>query len=163
MVIIFISVQFITNREMTEVKFYDPLFEPDASLIYSVISARFGKKWIFVRHQHRSTWEIAGGHIEPGERPGEAAGRELMEETGALRFDLRCVATYSVNENGTTGYGRLYLADVYELGEVTDTSEIAEVLLADRLPENLTYPLIQPALFMKALEHLHQTDPDKTC
>ena len=26
---------------MTEVKFYDPLFEPDATLTYSVISAKY--------------------------------------------------------------------------------------------------------------------------
>ena len=44
-----------------------PLYIPDSKLTYSVISARFESKWIFVRHQKRSTWEIAGGHIEKGE------------------------------------------------------------------------------------------------
>ncbi len=71
---------------MTEVKFFDPLFVPDSKLTYSVISARFKGKWIFVRHQKRSTWEIAGGHIEEGETSFEAAGRELMEETGAVEI-----------------------------------------------------------------------------
>jgi 8-oxo-dGTP pyrophosphatase MutT (NUDIX family) len=28
------------------------------------------------------SWETVHGHIEPGERPAEAAARELMEETG---------------------------------------------------------------------------------
>ena len=77
-----------------------------------------------------------------------------MEETGALRFNLHCVATYSVIKNGLTGYGRLYLAEVFELGPVPDVSEIAEVILLDHLPENLTYPDIQPFLFRKSLEHL---------
>jgi 8-oxo-dGTP diphosphatase len=139
---------------MTEVKFYDPLFEPDAELTYSVISAKFENKWIFVRHNNRTTWEIAGGHIEMGETSSEAAGRELMEETGAVRFNLDCVATYSVKMDGETGYGRLYFAEVFELGPIPDISEIAEVILLDHLPENLTHPDIQPHLFNRTIEYM---------
>jgi 8-oxo-dGTP diphosphatase len=139
---------------MTEVKFYDPLFEPDAALTYSVISAKFVNMWIFVRHQKRTTWEIAGGHIEMGETSYEAAGRELMEETGAVRFNIECVATYSVNKDGKTGWGRLYFADVFELGTIPDNSEIAEVLLSDHLPENNTHPDIQPDLFRRTIGFL---------
>ena len=97
---------------MTEVKFYDPSYEPDKDLTYSVISAKYKNKWIFVRHHKRTTFEIAGGHIEKGETSFEAAGRELMEETGALKFNLDCMATYSVKKDGETGWGRLYLAEV---------------------------------------------------
>jgi len=141
---------------MTEVKFYDPEFEPEIALTYSVITAKYGKSWIFVRHQNRSTWEIAAGHIETGETADEAASRELMEETGALTFNLACVATYSVIKDGMTGYGRLYLAEVFEFGQVPDHSEIAEVILLDHLPGNLTYPDIQPYLFSKTLEYLEK-------
>ena len=154
MVIIITFVQNTYKDIMTEVKFYDPSFEPDTTLTFSVISAKFEGRWIFVRHQNRSTWEIAGGHIEIGETSNDTACRELIEETGALRFNLECVATYSVIKNGLTGYGRLYLAEVFELGPVPDVSEIAEVILLDHLPENLTYPDIQPFLFRKSLEHL---------
>jgi 8-oxo-dGTP diphosphatase len=139
---------------MTEVKFYDPLFKPDAPLTYSVISAKFNNKWIFVRHQKRTTWEIAGGHIEKGESSFEAAERELMEETGAVRFNLECIATYSVTKDRETGWGRLYFADVFELGPIPDISEIAEVILSDHLPENNTHPDIQPYLFRRTTEFL---------
>jgi 8-oxo-dGTP diphosphatase len=139
---------------MTKVNFYDPLFVPDYKLTYSVISAVYQDKWVFVRHHKRSTWEIAGGHIEEGETSLEAAGRELMEETGALKFDLNCIATYSVTMNGETGWGRLYIARVTEIGPVPDISEIAEIKLSDRLPENLTHPDIQPYLFKKTIEYL---------
>jgi 8-oxo-dGTP diphosphatase len=139
---------------MTEVKFYEPAYEPDADLTYSVISAKFKNKWIFVRHHKRTTFEIAGGHIEYGETSFEAAGRELMEETGAVRFSLDCMATYSVKKNGETGWGRLYLAEVIELGPVPDISEIAEVVLLDQIPENPTHPDIQPHLFQKTLEFI---------
>ena len=141
---------------MTEVNFHNPLFEPGNALTYSVIAAKYGSKWIFVRHQDRSTWEIAAGHIEAGESSYDAAGRELKEETGALRFDLDCVATYSVKKDGVTGYGRLYFADVFELGPIPDLSEIGEVIILDDLPESLTYPDIQPLLFRKAIEYIEK-------
>ena len=139
---------------MTEVKFYEPSFVPDKELTYSVISAKFKNKWIFVRHQNRSTLEIAGGHIEQGESSYEAARRELMEETGALRFSIECIATYSVTIDCEIGYGRLYFADVYELGSISDISEIAEVVMLDNLPDLLTHPDIQPHLFYKTIEHI---------
>ena len=139
---------------MTEVIFYDPLFIPDSKLTYSVISARFDDNWIFVRHHKRSTWEIAGGHIEEGESSNDAAGRELMEETGAVNFNLECIATYSVTMKGETGWGRLYIATVSEIGPIPDISEIAEMKLSDHLPENLTHPDIQPHLFSKTVEYL---------
>jgi 8-oxo-dGTP diphosphatase len=139
---------------MTEVKFYDPSFKPDIKLTYSVIAAKYGGNWLFVRHHKRDTWEIPGGHIEENETSDEAAGRELMEETGAIDFRLKCVATYSVLKNGETGFGRLYLADISKLGPIPDISEIAEVKEGDSLPDNLTHPDIQPHLFKRILEYI---------
>ena len=139
---------------MTQVNFYDPLFIPATVLTYSVISARFRSKWILVRHQDRTTWEIPGGHIEAGETSFEAAGRELREETGAVKFSLVCIATYSVTIDGKTGWGRLYIAEVFEIGPIPDISEIAEIDLMDHLPDNLTHPDIQPHLFNKTIEFL---------
>lgn len=150
-ILTFATVKYIL---MTEVIFYDPSYEPDKILTYSVISARYNDKWLFVRHHKRTTFEIAGGHIEHGETSFEAAGRELMEETGALKFSLDCMATYSVKKDGETGWGRLYLAEVTELGPVPDFSEIAEVVLLDRIPEVPTHPDIQPLLFEKTLEYV---------
>lgn len=140
---------------MTEIKFYDPYYVPDSRLTYSVISAKFENRWIFVRHQKRSTLEIAGGHIEDGETSFEAAGRELIEETGAVVFSLHCIATYSVTIDGDKGWGRLYFAEVSEMGPIPDKSEIAEIVLSDHLPENLTHPDIQPYLFKKTVEYLN--------
>jgi 8-oxo-dGTP diphosphatase len=139
---------------MTSVRFYDPSFIPQGKLTYSVIAAKSNGSWIFVRHQNRKTWEIAGGHIEDGETPDDAAGRELMEETGATDFKLECVSTYSVEKEGSTGWGRLFFAEVLHLGPIPDTSEIAEIKLSDHLPENLTYPDIQPLLFGRIEEFL---------
>jgi len=139
---------------MTEVAFFDPAYMPETFLTYSVISSRYIDKWIFVRHQRRQTFEIAGGHIEEGESSLEAASRELMEETGAIGFTLECIATYSVKKDGETGWGRLYFAEVQELGPIPDISEIAEIVLLDTIPENPTHPDIQPHLFRKTLEYI---------
>ena len=140
--------------KMTEVRFYKPDYEPGAVFTYSVISARIGEKWIFVRHHKRDTWEIAGGHIEAGETPDEAAERELKEETGAIHFSLRCIATYSVTIDGITGWGRLYYAEVEDIGPIPDISEIAEVTFSDHFIGKNTYPEIQPLLWQKTLEYL---------
>jgi len=113
---------------------------------FSVIAARYEGQWIFVRHRERRTWEIPGGHIEAGETPYDAARRELYEETGALDFSLHEICLYRVRIDAEDSYGMLYLAQVRNLGSLPE-SEIAEVLLAEDLPKDLTYPEIQPPLW----------------
>lgn len=139
---------------MTTVNFFEPEYIPICSLTYSVICARYDEKWIYVRHHLRSTYEIPGGHIEPGETADEAAVRELMEETGALKFAIHRVATYSVIVDDLTGWGRLYFAKILEIGPVPDISEIAEIMFSDTFPENNTHPEIQPHLFRRVNEYL---------
>lgn len=141
---------------MTEVTFYDPSYDPDMKLTYAVISARFENRWIFVRHNKRTTFEIAGGHIEEGESSHEAACRELMEETGAIEFRIECVATYSVKKDGVTGWGRLYLAYVDNIGQLPEISEIGEVIFDVNFPEKNTHPDIQPYLFRRTIEYMNQ-------
>ena len=80
----------------------------------------------------------------------------LREETGATVFTLDCVATYSVTINGSTGYGRLYFAEVSDMDEPADLFEIGEVFLLESLPENLTYPHIQPVLFERVLRYIQE-------
>lgn len=124
------------------------LSEPDnnTEFKYAVIASRYQNQWIFVRHRERETWEIPGGHIEPGETPDEAATRELKEETGAIDFTILPGAAYAVEKDEIQTFGWLYFAEIQKLGKLPD-SEIAEITLLDQLPLNLTYPLIQPILF----------------
>ncbi len=117
-----------------------------AELIYSVIIARYQEKWVLCRHKQRSTFEVPGGHIEKNENCDEAAKRELFEETGAEDFSIEKVCVYGVERDGETRYGALYFAEIKSFGKLPDM-EIAEILFFDNLPENLTYPQIQPLLF----------------
>ena len=62
------------------VKFYDQV--EDEKLKFAVIAARAEGKWVFCKHKARTTFEMPGGHREPGEPILDTARRELQEETG---------------------------------------------------------------------------------
>ena len=118
----------------------------DPDLTYVIMGARYREEWIFVRHRERQSWELPAGHIEAGEHPDLAAERELFEETGARDADLMAVSDYLVIDGSRQAYGRLYLAEVKELGALPE-HEIAEIRLSAELPQQLTYPEVQGVLF----------------
>lgn len=132
---------------MLRVIFQNPVSAAEINLKYAVIAARYRDKWVFCRHRDRATWEIPGGHIELGETPEEAARRELYEETGAAEFDIHCVSLYGVERGGVITYGMLCYAEIKILAALPEGSEMAEIELFDTIPENLTYPAIQPHLY----------------
>jgi 8-oxo-dGTP diphosphatase len=100
------------------------------------------------RAKERDTFETAGGHIEKGESPPEAAKRELFEETGAVRYSLTPALDYSVHLRTGYSYGQVFLAQIEELGEMPEY-EMAEVKLFDAIPEKMCFPRILPLLFEK--------------
>ena len=129
------------------VKFYDVV--QDSLLKFAVIISRYNGKWVFCKHKERSTYEVPGGHREDGENILDTAKRELYEETGATNFDLKPVCVYSVtapdNFDGQETFGMLYFADIKEF-EPELHSEIEKIEFFSELPNNWTYPLIQPKL-----------------
>ncbi len=136
-----------------EVRFYDSV--DDALLKFAVILAKAEGKWVFCKHKERDTYEIPGGHREPGEAITDTAVRELQEETGAKDFAIKPVCAYSVtgknrvNDTGEEMYGMLYYADISGFDQELH-SEMEKVCLFDELPEALTYPEIQPKLVQEA-------------
>lgn len=129
-----------------QVEFYD--INTDKPLKYAVICARYNGKWVFCKHKNRDTYEILGGHREDSEDIETTAKRELWEETGAKNFDICPVCIYSF-----TDYGMLYFAEIRSFGELPPL-EIEKIKLFDDMPENLTYPAIQPYLFERVQEFL---------
>ena len=132
-----------------EIEFYELGKVDEENLKFAVISAVYQGKWIYVKHKQRKSWEIPGGHRETGESIENTAKRELFEETGAKKFNIIPVCDYSMNVKGKL-YGRLFVSEVSEIGDLP-ISEISEIKLFDGLPENLTYPEIQPLLYKKTL------------
>lgn len=136
---------------MTVVKFYEE--KEDELLRFAVIVSKSGNQYVFCKHKQRDTWEIPGGHREPGEEILDTARRELYEETGALEYDIKRVCVYSVtapdNFDGKESFGMLYFADIHRF-EGALHNEIEKIARMDELPKRWTYPNIQPELMKEA-------------
>ena len=146
---------------MLEVKFYENV--ADELFQFAVIIAKSQGKWVFCKHKERDTFEIPGGHREPGESIEDTARRELREETGALKFELIPVCVYSVtgknqiNKNGAETFGMLYFAEIFEF-EPLPQLEIENIEFFAELPQEpdtWTYSAIQPKLTAKIREFLN--------
>lgn len=144
---------------MVKINFYELNRIEDNKLLFAVIMTKFNGQWIYVRHKDRNTWEIPGGHREENENINDTASRELFEETGATKFRLTPICTYSVERDErvdyTESFGQLFYSEVEVLDNVLHF-EISEIKLFDDIPDNLTYPLIQPFLHKKVLEFLKE-------
>ena len=114
---------------------------------FVVIFAREGEKWLYARKKGRTGWETAGGHIEPGETPVEAARRELREDTGAEEFELRPAFDYRVRKPEECSDGMVFRADVRRRGPLPSGFEMEEVVRLDTIPGEMTYPDILPVLY----------------
>jgi len=139
---------------MLEVNFHDNV--EDELLEFAVIIARTNGKWVFCKHKERDTYEVPGGHREPGETIEETAARELREETGAIECVIQPVCAYSVKgktrfnlREEDRNYGMLFVADIFSFEDELH-SEMEKILITDTLVDNWTYPLIQPKLLEEA-------------
>jgi 8-oxo-dGTP diphosphatase len=137
---------------MVAVKFYNDI--EDSLLKYAVIVSKSRGKWVLCKHRERNTYECPGGHREYGEDILTTAKRELYEETGATDYVIKQICVYSVYgydgviENNVETFGMLYYADINEFEKLPDF-EIEKVELFEELPDNWTYPEIQPKLLEK--------------
>lgn len=137
---------------MLKVSFYNNI--DDSLLKFAVIVAKSQGKWVFCKHKERSTYECPGGHREAGEDILSTAKRELYEETGAIEYSIKKICVYSVCghdgdiENDTETFGMLFFADITEFEELPGY-EIEKIELFEHLPDNWTYPEIQPKLLEK--------------
>jgi len=115
---------------------------------------------ILILKRKNDIWEFAGGKIEWGENPKDAAIRETAEETGIIPYDLMLVgitsATYPKDENekhslylvylGRCADQKITLSDEHTEGRWLSLNEIKYMKLglnAESIPE-LIEDLIVP-------------------
>ena len=140
---------------MIKVSFFDRTEINDTLLEFAVIIAKYQDKFVFCRHRQRSTWEVPGGHREVNETIEMTARRELYEESGAVDFELEPITVYGVESDGKNTYGMLFYAEIRAFDQIPPEYEIAEIVLCDNIPENLTYPQIQPKLMDYVRKEMH--------
>lgn len=111
----------------------------DEKIAAVVIVSKYRGKWVFVRNKHKVTYENPGGQREIDEPILETASRELYEETGAVKFEIKPLEIYMAYTHNKYQYGLLCFADIQEIGNIPD-SEIAEVIILENLPTDRSPP-----------------------
>lgn len=92
---------------------HDLLILPSVTVVVYDAQGRI----LLARHGDTGAWVLPGGAIEPGERPEEAAIRELEEETGLLVRLVRILGVYGGPEflvNYSNGDQVTYVMTLYE-------------------------------------------------
>lgn len=118
-----------------------------STLTRVVCVAKYNGKLIYCKHKNRDTWELPGGHIEPGEDWLTAAKREMYEETGTTKATYEPISLYSIST-----YAMLCYVEVEEISNLPE-SEIKEISFFDNEPQNLTYPEAH-SLFLKTVKKI---------
>ncbi|UPK45566.1 NUDIX domain-containing protein [Paenibacillus pabuli] len=111
--------------------------ELEQEIQFVIMVTQFQEKHVIIHNLKRQGWEFPGGNREPGESVLAAAGRELYEETGALKFMLEPYGIYRMNGS----FGMVYYANITEFRALSleSNSEISAMKMVDTLPEGMNF------------------------
>ncbi|PWW04764.1 8-oxo-dGTP diphosphatase [Paenibacillus cellulosilyticus] len=126
--------------------------ELDAPLTHALIVVKCQGKFLMMFNKWRSSWELPGGVIEPGESARECVVRELLEETnqnaseiafkGLMKFHLQP----SFHGPERMEFGALYYAELSELDPFIENEEAARIILWDAVSDIGTVAIIDHKL-----------------
>ena len=102
-----------------------------------------GYTWLVGQHRYplrRYSWEIPAGGVEPGEKPQEAAARELTEEVGLRAASWLALLSVDFSTGITDEAGYAFLAwDIQPAETAPDSAEHIEIR---RLPFSAALAMI---------------------
>ncbi len=93
-------------------------------------------KWLLTRHEERGI-EFPGGKVEEGEKPEEAAKREVYEETGGIVETLTYIGQYRVTAKHEIVIKNVYFAQIERLEEKKHYYETFGPILLQLIPHNI--------------------------
>jgi 8-oxo-dGTP pyrophosphatase MutT (NUDIX family) len=136
-----------------------PFYRIESPAWVNVVALTAEEELVMVRQfRHGSrvvTLEIPGGLVDPGETPAEAAGRELLEETGYRAGRLESLG--SINPNPALFANRCHMQVAFDCragGEIQNSATeetMVELLPLSELPDVLRSGAIDHALVVAAL------------
>lgn len=132
---------------MFSLNLYDLGYCDEKEYTRVVCVCRYQGKYLFSYNRKRNGWEIPGGHIEKGETWMEAVEREMYEETGATKIRVEPICVYKI-----TDFGLLCYCEIEQLEKLPLEYEMSEIMLSDKLPNNMTFPNSFKIYFNKVVE-----------
>ena len=132
---------------MFSLNLYDLGYCDEKEYTRVVCVCRYQGKYLFSYNKKRNGWEIPGGHIEKGETWMEAVKREMYEETGATKIRVEPICVYKI-----TDFGLLCYCEIEQLEKLPIEYEMSEIMLSDKLPNNMTFPDSFKIYFNKVVE-----------
>jgi ADP-ribose pyrophosphatase len=116
----------------------------NGSVVILALDASKSKKnpWVVMERQYRHAanqylWELPAGKIDEGEKPLDAAKRELIEETGYRAKKWRPLVEYYASPGFLGESMKVYLAEGLQAGEAQPEEDEAIELRLVRLSEVL--------------------------
>ena len=134
---------------MFEVKLFDLGYCNENEYTRVVCVCKYKDKYVFSYNKKRNGWEIPGGHIEEGETWEEAAKREVYEETGATKVKITPICVYKIST-----FALLCYCEILEMGELSKESEMSNIMVSDKLPDNLSFQDTHKVLFDKVVKNI---------
>lgn len=82
-----------------------------------IIISTYQSQLLLSRHKKSANWELQGGPIQEGESYLSAAKRILVEESGAVTYNLQPLCDFVIDGDDKLN-GICFMANIYDLGQL---------------------------------------------
>lgn len=111
-----------------------------------VVMTAYKKDWVFIRRELSRAWEIPSVKCRSDFSDEENVEMMLRREVGAKAFELKTICIFDLVEDDKHTYGKLMYANVTQFSGLISPN-ISMRVLAEKLPDELTYPELHSVLF----------------